>query len=127
VIPKFITQLAAGESPTVHGDGEQSRDFTYIDNVVDANLLAAERPGACGEVINVACGTRITLNALLDELRDILGVDTPARHGPPRPGDVRHSLADIEKARRLLGFEPKIGIREGLERTAAFFRPASNP
>ncbi|MDP3938384.1 MAG: SDR family oxidoreductase [Deltaproteobacteria bacterium] len=124
VIPNFITRLAAGEQPTVHGDGEQSRDFTYIDNVVDANLLAAERPGAPGEVINVACGARITLNALLDELRKILGVDTAALHGPPRAGDVRHSLADIGKARALLGYEPKIGLREGLERTVAFFHPA---
>jgi nucleoside-diphosphate-sugar epimerase len=124
VIPKFITRLAAGERPTVFGDGEQSRDFTYIDNVLDANLLAVERPDAAGEVINVACGTRITLNALLETLRAILGVDTPAEHGPARPGDVRHSLADIEKARRLLSFEPRVGIREGLERTAAFFVPS---
>ncbi len=123
VIPNFITRLGAGAQPTVHGDGEQSRDFTYIDNVVDANLLAADRHGASGQVINVACGARITLNALLDELREILGVDTPALHGPPRAGDVRHSLADIGKARRLLDYEPKIGMREGLERTVAFFHP----
>lgn len=127
VIPRFIVQLARGEKPTVFGDGEQSRDFTYIDNVVDANLLAAERSEAVGEVINVACGERITLNRLLAELRDILGVDTPAEHGPPRAGDVRHSLADISKAHRLLGYDPGIALREGLERTAAFFHPGGAP
>ncbi|MFQ5457486.1 MAG: SDR family oxidoreductase [Myxococcota bacterium] len=127
VIPKFITQLAGGEKPTVHGDGEQSRDFTYIDNVVDANLLAAERDKAAGEVINVACGSRISLNTLLDELRAILGVDTAAEHGPPRPGDVRHSLADISKAGRILGYAPGVDLREGLARTAAFFRPDRAP
>lgn len=127
VIPRFIVQLARGEKPTVFGDGEQSRDFTYIDNVVDANLLAAERSEAVGEVINVACGERITLNRLLAELRDILGVDIPAEHGPPRAGDVRHSLADISKAHRLLGYEPGIALREGLERTAAFFHPGGAP
>lgn len=127
VIPRFIVQLARGEKPTIFGDGEQSRDFTYIDNVVDANLLAAERSEAVGEVINVACGERITLNRLLAELRDILGVDIPAEHGPPRAGDVRHSLADISKAHRLLGYEPGIALREGLERTAAFFHPGGAP
>lgn len=127
VIPRFIVQLARGEKPTVFGDGEQSRDFTYIDNVVDANLLAAERSEAVGEVINVACGERITLNRLLAELCDILGVDIPAEHGPPRAGDVRHSLADISKAHRLLGYEPGIALREGLERTAAFFHPGGAP
>ncbi len=127
VIPKFIAQLARGEKPTVFGDGEQSRDFTYIDNVVDANLLAAERSEPVGEVINVACGGRITLNRLLVDLRDILGVDIPAEYGPPRAGDVRHSLADISKAHRLLGYEPGIGLREGLERTAAFFLPGGAP
>lgn len=127
VIPRFIVQLARGEKPTVFGDGEQSRDFTYIDNVVDANLLAAERSEAVGEVINVACGERITLNRLLAELCDILGVDIPAEHAPPRAGDVRHSLADISKAHRLLGYEPGIALREGLERTAAFFHPGGAP
>lgn len=127
VIPRFIVQLARGEKPTVFGDGEQSRDFTYIDNVVNANLLAAERSEAVGEVINVACGERITLNRLLAELCDILGVDIPAEHAPPRAGDVRHSLADISKAHRLLGYEPGIALREGLERTAAFFHPGGAP
>jgi len=124
VIPKFITALSAGERPTVFGDGEQSRDFTYIDNVVEANLLAAESPKAAGEVINVACGERITLNALLDRLRSILGADIEAVYGPPRSGDVRHSLADISKAEQRLGYRPAIGIDEGLRRTVGFFRPS---
>ena len=123
VIPKFIGMLARGESPTVHGDGEQSRDFTYIDNVVDANLLAAESATAAGEVINVACGERITLNRLLDRLRAILGVDVQAVHDAPRPGDVRHSLADIGKAEKLLGYKPRVGLDEGLRRTIDFFHP----
>ncbi len=121
VIPKFIARLGRGEAPTVYGDGEQSRDFTYVDNVVDANLLAAEIPEAVGEVINVACGRRMTLNQLLEELRAIMGVSASAVYESPRPGDVRHSQADIGKARRLLGFEPAVDIREGLRRTVAFF------
>jgi len=124
VIPKFIGLLVRGEPPTVHGDGEQSRDFTYIDNVVDANLLAAESVTAPGEVINVACGERITLNRLLDRIRAILGVSTKAVHGPPRPGDVLHSLADIGKAEKLLGYKPRVGLDEGLRRTIDFFHPA---
>jgi UDP-glucose 4-epimerase len=123
VIPKFIGMLVRGEPPTVHGDGEQSRDFTYVDNVVDANLLAAESAMAAGEVINVACGERITLNRLLDRLRAILGVDVHAVHGAPRPGDVRHSLADIGKAEKLLGYKPRVDLDEGLRRTIAFFHP----
>ncbi len=121
VIPKFIARLGRGEAPTVYGDGEQSRDFTYVDNVVGANLLAAEIPEAVGEVINVACGRRMTLNQLLEELRAIMGVSASAVYESPRPGDVRHSQADIGKARRLLGFEPAVDIREGLRRTVAFF------
>ncbi len=124
VIPKFITALCHGERPTVFGDGEQSRDFTYIDNVVEANLLAAESSKAPAEVFNVACGERITLNDLLERLRSILGVQIKADYGPPRPGDVRHSLADIAKAERLLGYRPSVGTNEGLRRTVAFFRPA---
>ena len=121
VIPRFIVTLAAGRSPVVFGDGETSRDFTYIENVVEANLLAAERPEAVGETINVACGDRFTLNQLVDNLRDILGTDVRAEHAPERQGDVKHSHADITRARELLGYEPKVGFREGLERTVAFF------
>jgi nucleoside-diphosphate-sugar epimerase len=117
VIPKFITALLDGTPPVVFGDGEQSRDFTYIDNVVEANLLAASAEGVSGQTFNVACGERISLNRLLDDLREILGVDLEARYLDPRPGDVMHSLADISKARELLGYEPAIDFSEGLRRT----------
>src|SRR5438128_6188020 len=95
VISKFVTVLLAGERPVIYGDGEQSRDFTYIDNVVDANLRAAEAPEANGQVINVGVGARVTLNQLLAELQRILGTDLQPRYEEPRAGDVRHSLADI--------------------------------
>ena len=94
---------------------------------MDANLLAAESAMAAGEVINVACGERITLNRLLERLRAILGVDVHAVHDVPRPGDVRHSLADIGKAERLLGYKPRVGLDEGLRRTIAFFHTSGTP
>ena len=119
VIPKFITALQRGERPVVFGDGEQSRDFTYIDNVVDANMLAAEAPGASGQTFNVACGDRISLNQLLDALREILGSDLEASYLEARPGDVKHSLADITRAREQLGYEPAVDFAEGLRRTVA--------
>lgn len=118
VIPKFISALLAGRQPVVFGDGEQSRDFTYIDNVVDANLLAAAAEGVSGQTFNIACGDRITLNHLLEELREITGVDLQARYLEPRPGDVLHSLADIGKAREQLGYEPGVSFGVGLRRTA---------
>jgi UDP-glucose 4-epimerase len=121
VIPKFIVALKSGQAPTIYGDGEHSRDFTYIDNVVAANLLASESSRAVGETMNVACGDRFTLNQLMANLREIIGTDLQAEHAPDRPGDVKHSHADITRARDLLGFEPAIGFREGLERTVASF------
>jgi UDP-glucose 4-epimerase len=121
VIPKFIMALAAGRAPLIYGDGAHSRDFTYIDNVVAANLLAAESGAADGQTMNIACGERFSLNDLVTSLRDILGSDVKAEHAPDRPGDVKHSHADIARARELLGYEPTIGFREGLERTVAFF------
>lgn len=121
VIPLFITALSRGESPTIHGDGEHSRDYTFIENVVAANLLAMENERAVGQTINVACGGRFTLNELVDDLRDIMGTDVQAIYGPGRSGDVPHSQADISRARELLGFEPAVGFREGLERTVAYF------
>ncbi len=126
VIPRFITAIAAGEAPRIHGDGEQSRDFTYIDNVIAANLLAADSAGGAGQAFNVACGDRFTLNQLVSELGGILGSDVRAEHGPERPGDVKHSHADISRARETLGYAPAIDFRAGLERTVAFFveRPA---
>ncbi len=122
VISKFVTALLAGEPPVIYGDGEQSRDFTYIDNVVDANLRAAEARQASGEVINVATGERITLNQLLAELQKIIGTDLQPHYAEKRAGDVRHSLADISRARQLLGYEPTVSLAEGLRRTVEWYR-----
>jgi UDP-glucose 4-epimerase len=124
VIPKFVTALLGGARPVVFGDGEQSRDFTYIDNVVDANLLAADANGVSGQTFNIACGERVSLNRLLEELREILGTDLSADYLEPRPGDVPHSLADISKAREMLGYEPAVGFGEGLRRTVDSLRDA---
>jgi nucleoside-diphosphate-sugar epimerase len=118
VIPRFIARLAAGEAPVIYGDGEQSRDFTYVDNVVAANLLAAEAPQAAGSVYNIACGEQTTLKRLLTELQTIIGTDIAAAYAAPRAGEVRHSLADITKAREELGYEPSVGLSDGLRRAA---------
>jgi nucleoside-diphosphate-sugar epimerase len=124
VIPRFITALLRGESPVVYGDGEQSRDFTYIDNVVDANLRAAAAEGVEGQTFNIACGDRISLNRLLEEIRGIVGSDVEATYRDPRQGDVKHSLADISRAREQLGYEPLVGFNEGLQRTVDALRAA---
>jgi len=122
VIPLFIRALLRGEAPTVHGDGLQSRDFTYIENVVHANLLAAEAPAhVAGKVYNVATGERTSLLELLGHLKQIIGCDIEPIHGPPRPGDVRHSQADISRARRDLGYEVVVPLQEGLRRTVAYY------
>jgi UDP-glucose 4-epimerase len=126
VISLFITALLSGERPTIYGDGEQTRDFTYVANVVDGVLRAAEAPNAAGRVINVATGTRISLNALLETVAHMLGVSATARHVEPRAGDVRDSQADISRARALLGYEPRVGLEEGLRETIAWYR-ASGP
>jgi nucleoside-diphosphate-sugar epimerase len=117
VIPNFIGAFMRGERPSVFGDGEQSRDFTYIDNVVEANLLAIEATGVVGETFNIACGERISLNRMLADLRDLTGSDLEASYENPRPGDIRHSLADISHAERRLGYRPSVGFSEGLRRT----------
>lgn len=118
VISRFISALLSNETPVIYGDGEQSRDFTYIDNVVDANLKAAESSKAVGDVLNIANGERISLNELLSELKDLMGKnDVTPDYQPPRRGDVKHSLADISRARELLGFEPKVDLRTGLSLT----------
>jgi len=122
VISKFITSLLHGEPPVVFGDGEQSRDFTYVANVVDANLRAAEAPEAAGRVINLGLNQRITLNQLLAELQKIIGTGLTPRYEPPRIGDVRHSLADITRAEQLLGFKPIVGLTEGLRYTVDWYR-----
>jgi UDP-glucose 4-epimerase len=126
-IPNFISALMAGRAPVVFGDGEQSRDFTYVDNVVDANVLAMDAPEARGRVYNVACGERVTINELIAELRELLGSSVEAEYRPPRPGEVRHSLADIAAARRDLGYEPAVALRDGLERTIEHLRSEIAP
>ena len=122
VVPKFIAAMSRGEAPEIHGDGTQSRDFTYVANVVDANLRAADAPGVGGEVLNVACGRRASLLDLVAALNDILGTTIEARFGEPRPGDVKHSLADISRARSLLAYEPRVQLEEGLARAVAWYR-----
>jgi UDP-N-acetylglucosamine 4-epimerase len=123
VIPKFIKALLEGKSPTIFGDGEQSRDFCFIENVVHANLLACLAPKeAVGEVFNVACGERITLNELFHNLQTILGIAIPVRYAAPRSGDIKHSLADIRKAQKLLRYEVLVPVREGLKNTAEWFK-----
>ena len=123
VVSRFISTLLSNERPVIYGDGEQSRDFTYIDNVVFANLRAASAQDASGKVINVANGERITLNELLAELKDLTGKkDVTAEYREPRVGDVRHSLADITLARQFLGYESKVGLRDGLQRTIDWWK-----
>jgi len=122
VIPLFIDALLDGRPPTIHGDGEQSRDFTYIDNVVEANLKALTAPKLSGEVVNVALGDRTSLNQLYGWLQEILGIDMAAEHGPERAGDVKHSQADITRAVELLGYETKVSVAEGLKRTVEWYR-----
>ncbi|MBI5788164.1 MAG: SDR family oxidoreductase [Candidatus Schekmanbacteria bacterium] len=122
VIPKFIRALLQNESPSIYGDGEQSRDFTYVDNVVEANLLAAIMPGAVGQIFNIGCGERTSLNQLLEILQNLTGNHCKANYTDPRPGDVKHSLADISRAESLLGFKPKIKLEEGLARTVKYWQ-----
>jgi nucleoside-diphosphate-sugar epimerase len=122
VIPNFISALLTGERPTIFGDGEQSRDFTYVQNVVEANLLAVAAEVHPGRVYNVACGEGVTLNQLLAELRELIDADVEPVYTESRPGDVRHSLADLTRSRDDLGYEPRVGLREGLGQTIADFR-----
>ena len=123
VISRFISALMSGETPVIFGDGEQSRDFTYVANAVEANLRAAETVAGVGQIINVANGERVTLNELLETLKRLTGrTDAQAEYQPPRVGDVRHSLADITRARELLGYEPRIGLEEGLRKTMEWWR-----
>ncbi|MBF8253785.1 MAG: family oxidoreductase [Deltaproteobacteria bacterium] len=122
VIPKFITKLLAGEKLTIFGDGEQSRDFTYVENVVQANLLALTADGAAGKMMNLGCGTRISLNQLVKQLENILGLNAQVEYLPARAGDVRDSLADIGLAERLLGYQPRVSVEDGLARTVDWFR-----
>ena len=122
VIPAFVTAILRGEPPTVYGDGEQTRDFTYVDNVVDGNLLAMEVEKTHGEAVNVACGGAITVNQIVAVINELLATRIAPRHVDPRPGDVRHSCADIRLARELLGYEPSVTFEEGLRRAIDFYR-----
>jgi nucleoside-diphosphate-sugar epimerase len=127
VVPIFIAAMMRERPVTVHGDGEQSRDFCHVDNVVSANLLAcsATAAGVAGGVFNIACGERHTINELVEQLNTLLGKHTEPLHTPPRQGDVRDSLADIERARNSLGYEPLIRFGEGLQKTVQWFRDSA--
>jgi UDP-glucose 4-epimerase len=122
VIPLFITAMLSGRQPTVYGDGLQSRDFTYIANVVHGNLLAADAPGVAGRVFNVADGRSITLVQLIASLNQVLGTQVAPYHAPPRAGDIRESMADITQARLHLGYEPQVNFEEGLRRSIEYYR-----
>ncbi|MCH8923668.1 MAG: SDR family oxidoreductase [Planctomycetes bacterium] len=122
VIPLFLTKLLAGERPTVFGDGTQSRDFTFVENVVHGNLLAAEAPGASGRTLNIADGRSTTLLALLSMLNELLGTDVEPVFAPPRVGDVRESMADISQARTVLGYEPQVSFEDGLRHSVEYYR-----
>jgi len=121
VIPKFIKLMREDKEPVIYGDGTQSRDFTYVDNVVYANLLACNAEKAAGEVINIACGESYTLRELVKMINEILGKNIEPKFDPERPGDVKHSWAGIEKAKELLDYEVKVVFKEGLARTINFF------
>jgi UDP-glucose 4-epimerase len=124
VLARFITQMLQDEQPTIFGDGEQSRDFTYVDNVVNANLLACQAPAAAvaGRVFNAATGKRYALNEMFAILKKITGYRGTPRYGAERVGDIKHSLADISLAGKHLGYKPHVGFEQGLERTVAWYR-----
>ena len=122
VIPKFIKLIMNDIEPVIYGDGSQSRDFTFVENNIEANLLACTAPGAAGEVFNIACGERYTLIDLVNMINEILGKNVEPRFERDRAGDVKHSLAGIDKARGVLGYEVKVDFRSGLEKTIEFFR-----
>ena len=127
VLAKFITQMLRGEQPTIFGDGEQSRDFTYIDNAVEANLLAckADSSKAAGQVFNVATGRRVSLNETFEALQPLTSYSGRPKYGPERGGDVKHSLADIAKSAAGLGYKPIVDFEEGLRRTVEWYRGSS--
>jgi nucleoside-diphosphate-sugar epimerase len=122
VIPAFVSRMLRAQRPTIYGDGEQSRDFCFIENVVTANMLAAEAPETHGEVLNVACGERITLNAIVADINKLLGTDLQPEYQPARAGDVKHSLADIAETQRVLGYAAKVMFPEGLRRSIDWYK-----
>jgi UDP-glucose 4-epimerase len=117
MVPLFITAIARGEPVTIFGDGEQSRDFTYVENVVDATLRASDADGASGQIFNIAAGSPASVNAVAEAIGRILGKPVERLHEPPRPGDIRDSWADVSEAGRVLGYRPSIDLEEGLRRT----------
>ncbi len=121
-IPAFVTSILKDKQPTVYGDGEQSRDFTYVDNVVEANLLAARAKQTKGEVVNIACGEAITVNAIIDMINNIVGKNIKPTYAPPNKGDVKHSLADISQAKKLIGFKPVVSFKDGLAKAIEWYR-----
>jgi nucleoside-diphosphate-sugar epimerase len=125
VIPNFLTAVSRGERPTIFGDGTQTRDFTYVSNIVHANCLAMTANDVAGKVLNVACGGRISLNQVVAEMRELTGHKIEPRYVPARAGDVSHSMASIERARAVLGFEPMVSFREGLALTIEHFERAA--
>jgi nucleoside-diphosphate-sugar epimerase len=122
VMPLFITAFLDGRRITIDGDGQQSRDFTFVENVIQANMKAAVAPKATGEVFNVACGNSTSINQVLDHLRTFTEVDTEIVHGPDRAGDIKHSLASIEKARELMGYDPTVSVEAGLRMSVEWYR-----
>jgi UDP-glucose 4-epimerase len=118
VVPRFVRAIASGEPVTIYGDGEQSRDFTYVDNVVSANLLAGDAAAVRGEILNVATGRSVTVNALADAIGELVGRPVEKAYEPAREADVRASWADLDEAKRVLGYEPLVGFEDGLARTA---------
>ena len=119
VIPKFIQALGEGEKPIIYGDGSQTRDFTHVENVVNAVLLACEKDEANGEIFNIACGKKVSINELLNCLSKLMQVETKPGYAEEKPGDVKHSVADISKASRVLGYKPETGLEEGLKKLGA--------
>jgi UDP-glucose 4-epimerase len=122
VLALFIPAVLEGRRPTIYGDGEQSRDFTYVKNVVEANLLACQAPGVAGQFFNVACGDRITVNSMLNQINKITGKDTSPVYADARAGDIKHSQADITRAKQRLGYEPRVSFEEGLRDTIEWYR-----
>lgn len=122
VIPKFITSILKGTPPSIFGDGHQSRDFTYVANVVHANLLAADTAGVSGRTFNVAMGQQVSLLQLVDHLNQLLGTSMAPKHLPPRAGDILESLADISQARKCLTYQPQVSFEEGLRRSIEYYR-----
>jgi len=125
VIPRFSTRLLAGKPPIVYGDGEQTRDFTFVSNVVEANWKAATSPNIAGEAFNIGCGTRTSLNQLIQKMNDILGSRLAPKYEPARQGDVRHSLADVSKAARMMSYTPLISLETGLRHVLDWYRALS--